>query len=509
MPARRRDRPGRANCVHVLVGASLATALLLGGGGREASAQQYRVRLDGSLQGVTFRGLQRDSVLAAAVVAGPNGGAETADGYAVRCGAASYCYYFRPGERLRAAPLSTTASAIVWGLGIDGLSVHAIARAVKSLGDDKAWPGRAPSLQLLEGYVEYQRAEVTARLGRHLVSSRLEPIAFDGAWARARFERASLDVAGYAGWGLAQATAIPVSNPALNPLDEWRPRDRQYVAGAEAAWRSTYVDARGEYRREIDARDRNFVSERVAISAAARVADWRAAAGLDYDIAQGRSGSADIALTHLRPRTTATAGVRRYRPYFSLWTLWGAYSPVGYTSVHGTARIRASERLGVSLRGERYRYDDAEISTALLPQLRNSGWRGNISASLRLAEQWTVDASVAGEAGPGAGGRFLDGGVEYAASEKLTLALYGGRLQRPLELRYYDADNAWVGARGEWNPEARRRLWGEFSITSDERERPDRSAWTLTTLRVRAGVSLTFGTNADRAPLPPARPLGR
>src|SRR5678816_4790878 len=112
----------------------------------------------------------------------------------------------------------------------------------------------------------------------------------------------------------------------LNPLDEFRPRDRQIVAGAEAAWLYRDVDVRAEYRREIDPEDDYFVSERAALSMAANVRIIRLNAGLDYNIAEGRLGNADVTATYLRSRFSLAAGARRYRPYFSLWTLWGAFS---------------------------------------------------------------------------------------------------------------------------------------------------------------------------------------
>ena len=117
--------------------------------------------------------------------------------------------------------------------------------------------------------------------------ARLEAIAsrrldkFVGQTARRR---------GY-GEGLGQAAALSVQSPALNPLDEWRPRDRQIVAGAEASWLHRDIDVRAEYRREIDPEDNSFVSERTAFSFAARAAAFRAAGGLDYNMAEGIWGA--------------------------------------------------------------------------------------------------------------------------------------------------------------------------------------------------------------------------
>ncbi len=82
-----------------------------------AEAQGYRVRLDARGQAVSYRGLQADSIPIGQAVAGAGGGQESADGYAVKCSTASWCYFYRPGDVLRSVPLSTTADLVLWGSG--------------------------------------------------------------------------------------------------------------------------------------------------------------------------------------------------------------------------------------------------------------------------------------------------------------------------------------------------------------------------------------------------------
>jgi hypothetical protein len=472
-------------------------------------AQDYRVRLDARAQSVWFRGLISDSILATAAVAGANGGLETPDGHAVRCAAGEYCYFLRPGPALRGAPVSTAASIIMWDLGVEGLSFRATGRVLANLGSDEAWPGTEPSAQLIEGLLEYQRSALIARAGRQLVSSRLESIGFDGGWLRYRWDRASLELTGYGGWGLGQASAVSPLSPALNPLDEFRPRDRQIVAGAEAAWLYRNVDVRGEYRREVDPQDDYFVSERTALSFGALIRALRLNGGFDYNIAEGHWGNADLTLTYLRPRFSVSGGARRYRPYFSLWTLWGAFSPVPYNAVNISAQARPMEWLSLHGRAERYRYESAEISTALVPQLEDRGWRTRIGGNARMNARWSLDGSYGLEHGPGASARSVDAALTFTQSERLTLDVYGGTLARPLELRFYDATSRWIGGRFQWQRSEQQRVWGDAARVSDDRDRPDASASSLDQFRVRAGISLAFGSGADRTPLPPARPTPR
>lgn len=486
---------------------TLIVAGLLAAVAAPVTAQEYRIRLDARAQAVSFRGLIADSIAVADAVPDAGGGFVTPDGHAVRCGAGPHCYFFRSGPELRGIPVTLAASVAMWGLGVEGLAFHATGRVVEDLGDDNAWPGTEPSAQLIEGYLDYRRSMLVARAGRQLVASRLEPMGFDGGWLRVRWERTALEFTGYGGWGLGQAAVVPATSPALNPLDEWRPRDRQIVAGAEAAWLYRAVDLRAEYRREVDPEDNNFVSERAAVSLLARARSFRATGGFDYNIAEGHFGSADLTLTHLRPMYSVSAGIRRYRPYFSLWTLWGAFSPVPYNAVNASAQVRPNAWLSLHGRGERYRYDDAEISTALVPRLQDRGWRVSLGASATLNSHWILDANYGLERGPGASARFADGSVTYTRSERLSFDLYGGTLERPLEFRHLDARSRWIGARGEWQLSGRQRVWGDIARVRDNRDRPDAGASSLAQFRARAGVSVAFGSGADRTPLPPARPL--
>jgi hypothetical protein len=474
-------------------------------------AQEYRVRLDARAQSVSFRELVTDSIPVGDVVEGPGGGPQTPDGFAVRCGAGSHCFFFRPGRELRGMPVSTTAHLTLWGIGVEGLSLRASGRFVGDAGRDDVWPATQPAAQLIEGYVEYQRWPLTARAGRQYVSSRLEAMGFDGAWLRGRWERTALEFTGYAGWGLAQATAIPISNPALNPLDEWRPRDRQHVFGAEVAWLHRVFDVRAEYRQEIDPEDNAFVSERTAVSLGARPAHLplRFTGGFDYNVAEGNFGSADATATYLHARYSISAGVRRYRPYFSLWTLWGAFSPVPYNAVHAAGQVLPYPWLTLLARGERYRYEDAAVTTALVPRLEDGGWRTRFGATATRDTTWIFDANVGAEHGPGASSRYADGAVTWMPRSRYSFELYAGALERPLELRFYDASTRWVGGRAQWLPAGQRRLWADVAFVDDDRDRPDAAASSLSQTRVRAGVTVTFGSSADRTSLPPARPLGR
>lgn len=472
------------------------------------SAQGYRVRLGGLAQSVSYRGLQVDSIPRSQAVTGATGGYETADGYAVKCSAESYCYYYRPGESIQGIPVSATADLVMWGFGIKGLSLHGSGRFITDAGDASEWPGTEPAAQLLEGYLEYDANWLVVRGGRILHSSRLQPIGYDGGWGRGRWNAANLEATVYGGWGLGQAAVVPITSPVLNPLDEWRPMKRQVVAGGEVAWMPGPVDVRAEYRREVDTELNYFVSERASLSFTGRLThSLRVNGGVDWNMDYAQLGNTDLTATWIGKDYSLSVGGKHYQPYFNLWTLWGAFSPVPYNAILASATVRPLGWLNLRARGEEYWYDNTAASSALTTTLEDQGWRLSVGATVTPAPRWTLDGSYLFEVGPAANSSYWDASATYQPSDHLQLRAYGGRLYRPLELRYWDATGTWVGGRATWEFASQMQIFADAQYFADDRDRPDAAATDWDQLRLRGGFTVTFGSNADRraAPLPPAR----
>lgn len=469
-----------------------------------AAAQGYRLRLDTRVQSVGYRGVRLDSIPVGDAVSTPGRGPTSPDGFAVRCLAgAAYCTFFRPGDVQRGGPLTTTADLTLWNLGMRGLSVHAAGRLGVDLGTADVWPGTDPAVQLFEGYAEYAVPRATARLGRHIVASRLGTMGFDGAGLVLRDARRGLEVQGYLGWGLARGTALPVTSPALNPLDDFQPQHRQLVAGLGAGWSSRPADLRLDYLREV-ARSGYFVSDRVGLEAALRpAAGVRLAGGADYDLAAGWWGSVEASLGYATRRLSATLGARRYRPHFDLWTIWGAFSPVAYRAVHGAVTVAASPQIDVRGRYERYRYDDAEAATPLF-DVQRDGWRWEVGTTVRPRAGWILDAGYRRDFGPGAAAAGVAGTMTYAPTRRLSVTLLGSTVDRPLEFRYNDATVRAYGIDAQLEPSPRLRVGLGATHYQEIHRRPDAGAFDWNQFRVSARVVLLFGTGADDGGLPPA-----
>ena len=98
---------------------------------------------------------------------------------------------------------------------------------------------------------------------------------------------------------------------------------------------------------------RKTAGSRVAASMAVRpVSGLSLSAGGEYDLSYQAWGSADGAVRWSSRLVDVTLGARRYRPFFPLWTIWGAFSPIGHDG--GYAALRVSPFPGVQLREVNY-----------------------------------------------------------------------------------------------------------------------------------------------------------
>jgi hypothetical protein len=477
-----------------------------------AQAQSWRLRLDARAQMAAFRGVELDSLPGSEVVVGPTGGPVSPNGIIARCPPTSaFCYIFRPGDRRRGGPAVTTADLSMWGLGMRGLRVRVNARAGVDLGSADAWPGVDPAVQLMEAYAEYAADAVTGRAGRQMVSNRLGWAGFDGARVTGRLPRHGLDAEVYGGLGLGQATALTASSPALNPLDDFQPRSRQVLFGAGVGWRGSLADLRLDYQREVDRDTRHFWSERVALSGAMRMMSrLMLSAGTEYDLSNSWFGTSEIDVRYSTRSWTLTTGARHYRPYFPLWTIWGAFSPVPYRAIHGRLQLTPVRRLGVNLSTEYFKFLEAETETPLV-QIDQDGWRSEVSASYALSDRFRLGAGYRLEYGPGASVDGFEASATWRPRDAVTLQAYGATLTRPLEFRLNQSELVVLGFDAAWQVQPRLRVAVGAAHYDENRDRPDAAGIEWKQLRANARITWQLASDPEVAPLPPAirrRPEG-
>jgi hypothetical protein len=471
-----------------------------------AAAQGYRATIDVRAQSVAYRGWQLDSVPAGDAVIGPSGGFLSPDGIAATCPdlSSGQCFFYRPGERQQAAPMIVTTDLATWGFGVKGLSARANLRFAYDLGD-AVWPNMEPTLQLFEGYLDYQHQWFALRGGRQILTSRLGWAGFDGGHATLRLPKYGIDVAGYAGWGLARSSAVGINNPLTAPLGDFIPPERHLLVGTYANVRSGPVDFRFDWQRQHDLATTYQISD--FLSGSATIRPMRRVAitgGVDYDLALGRWGSADASVRYVMPRVQVTGGYRRYLPRFDLYSVWAAFSPVAWNGVQGSVIVSPVRWLQLRGRGEYIKFEDAEADTPLFAA-RDDGYRTSFGGTISAIRNVTIDAGYNLEKVTGAWISGADGSVGWTPSDALRLRVYGAYAQRPLEYRYDASTAKWVGI--DADARVAERFSVGFSLVQmyEERDRPDNAAfdWNQTRLSARLTYSLS-SREPDRRALPDA-----
>jgi hypothetical protein len=110
--------------------------------------------------------------------------------------------------------------------------------------------------------------------------------------------------------------------------------------------------------------------------------------------------------------------VRRYVPFFQLWTLWGAFSPVGYDEVRGRLDwTRADGRLAAHGYGAFRQYRETETEAPAGFAIRDDSWRIAVGGRYSLSEDLVFSGEYRYEEGYGASRaagdataqRFFDG----------------------------------------------------------------------------------------------------
>jgi len=396
-------------------------------GAAPSAAQSIRVSGVSTMQYVSARGLREDSVPIAATT-GDGALRYTPDGAAVRClDEATYCHYLAPGGLLRALPLTQDLGVAAWGLG-RGVRVQAQLRFRPAApGDAELWPRAEDRFEALEAYLEVARPYGRVRLGRQWQSSGLGTYSYDGASLQLRRGVAYLDV--YGGWSLVRGLSEPVTSDALAGIEPFAPDARAVLLGSRLQLRlSAAAGGSVTYQREIRSDRLGLYSERISSDASYRSARWSLSAATDADLATR-------VLNHLRLQASARPRpdleldlfARRYRPYFDLWTIWGAFAPVGFSELGAGAHLRpASWPVAVSVDAARRGYAETDAQLGFAP-LRDTGWRVGAALSSRWASPWSASVRYGADVGFGAARteyawrlqRAFDGGARVGVNGTL------------------------------------------------------------------------------------------
>ncbi|MDE3054674.1 MAG: hypothetical protein KGJ70_12360 [Gemmatimonadota bacterium] len=445
-----------------------------------AAAQGAVIQGSSSIQLLDMRPVVTDSVPFAATDSVSAVLRSTPNGVVTTCVPGdAYCFYYRSAARANLVALMQNLDVTAWGFR-PGLSFHAQLRARTAEGDARdLWPQATQTFDVLDAYVEYDRSPWNARLGRQWVSSGLGVFNFDGAAVTVH----PLDEIGinlYGGGTLVQGLDRPLDAAVLAPVEDIPPVDRSFLVGGQVQIRPSADGVmRFQYQREVRSDRGALYSERGAMAFQYRFPHVSLGGLVTRDFATETFNDVDANLAFdpwrgIAPRVE----FRHYVPYFDLWTIWGAFSPVGYNE--GTAAFNwasADARLALGLTGGYRSYDNTYTGVAWLP-LRTSGWRVGATGALRASDVWSVQGSYDMDINFGASSTDGDVSVRWQPSDRGSLALHGTAFQNIYEFTVGEGRVVGAGLEGAYQLRPDLRFVGDAMLYHHTgKNQPDLANW--------------------------------
>lgn len=398
------------------------------------------------LRGVTttrFLELQRfedDSVAESATLPYAGDFRQTPSGVVVRCNLDTWCRYKRSGEMATSIPVWQDLQATAWGLG-EGVSVHADMRFRGAMGSLPAlWPRAEDRFDLLSGYVELDRPRWTARLGRQFVSNGMGVYNYDGLTLIARPLRI-LTAEVWGGRSLLRGINEGYTSSEIANVEELPPDREAIIAGASVRVRPTrFSSMRWMYQREArwngGLRSSGLYSDRMALDGTSRIVHGALDASFEYDFAGRQLNEGRVRWRGLLPRNVeASVEGRRFRPFFELWTIWGAFAPVGFDELRLDGGWATRDHgLALDFFGGWRKWQDANVGLAFQP-LRQTGWRAGGDVTLRPLARWVLSGHYDADVGAGAARTETDVAVRYETSDRFYVGLAGTSMQSLFEFR--------------------------------------------------------------------------
>ncbi len=367
----------RSGATAGVLAAALSTVLVTVGAPRTAQAQGVRITGVTSVQWIQMRPVERDSI-AAAVEPGSDEWRRRPDGTLVHCGTEPFCYWYASRPITAAAPLLQDLSFTSWGMA-QGLSLHADVRARTQLVTDGfIYPRANDNFDVLDAYAEWQRQWGRARLGRQWINGGLGTYDFDGASALVRRGRWTYE--GWAGRALIGGLNDSHASGALAAVENYPPDQDGWIFGARTRLRTADGSTLAAMYQRVVVNDRSGVySERAAFDATTRFVGLSFDGAFAYDFASGSWNEARLRASTPRTRVVSlSTELRHYVPFFELWTIWGAFSPVGFNESRTTIDWRPTgSRWALSAHGSYRLYEETNAGLTL----STNGWRAGADLS--------------------------------------------------------------------------------------------------------------------------------
>ncbi|MEZ4651590.1 MAG: hypothetical protein R3E97_22880 [Candidatus Eisenbacteria bacterium] len=246
-------------------------------------------------------------------------------------------------------------------------------------------------IELVTGYAELDRGRLRLRGGRTSAHTGLGFYEFDGGSALLRTSAmTTLEV--YGGRSLARGTSQPLDGFLLEDVDILAPNEPGWVVGGQA---QLLLPRRSRvavvYQRELREDRAALYEERGALDALLVTAPLTLDTQIDYDFAAENFQDVRVRVDSRRVSGyRASAALRYRRPYFSLWTIWEAFAPVGYREAWSSLSWSDARGRGALQATASYRkYDETDVLDPT-GSVKDDGWQIAALANWNL-HPWRFD----------------------------------------------------------------------------------------------------------------------
>ena len=472
-----------------LLGAVFALSL----GAHTLAGQGFRAEIGVWGSFLDLQGIVRDS-LPEDQVPGDGLSRRLGDGTVVTCTPEEFCRWFRTEGEEPINVLNQDLKISAWAGGsVPGLAAHAHLRG--RFGTDDFWPRESQEVDLLTGYLSYDRGDLGVRAGRLYRTDGLGYRNFDGASIAWRgLENLRLEA--YGGWSLVPNINAPRSGSLLSTADVFAPDDRGFIFGAKVGGRlAGTVSGNVIYQREIRTDRLALYSDRVALDTRALLGRVTAEVAAEYDLTYEEFNEARVRLSApIAGGFEVSLQGRHYTPFFELWTIWGAFSPVGFNE--GRASLLwavPGGHLSFEAGGAYRKYEETDAGADFIT-IKDYGWRA-FGGGHWTSSGWYLDGNYRAETGFGDVRYGGDVGIGKRFGTGSYIGLQGSATQTFGEFRLGEQVVTGGGLEGAWRFGALSLSGGAALYRITFENRPSATDWTQA--RAHGGISYRFGSDTS------------
>jgi opacity protein-like surface antigen len=456
-------------CWIVILGALLTPA--------PGATQTVLVSGSTSVRYIELRPFVRDSV-PSGVTVGDGLLRQLPDGRVVRCiPGDAWCRDVRPGESVSTLPVIQDLNLSAFGFG-RGLRLYGHVRGRSALGGERGlWPQESDHFEVMSLYGEMERDRIRIRAGRQWKVTGLGYYNFDGLAVALRPSQTTW-IEAYGGRSLVRGLSEARTGGAMESIEDLSLANAGILFGLHARYRpAPRLALSAAYQVDVRGDRAAAYSELAIADGVLRIGGGSVESSVELDLAGKALNQARLTLRSAPVRrATLFAEARRYHPYFELWTIWGAFSPVGFDEGRGGVTWSSPDaRLSGRIDGSYRRYGDA--ATDAPDDYRTTGWGAGAGATWTPRRPWTVDAYYRLESGFGASRWEGQAGIRRAFAGTGSLALQGVAFQRLYEFRLDKGTVVGFGGEGSIPVGDRGRAFGSAMIYRQHGGGPSAIDW--------------------------------